>query len=265
MKFLKLLFLVIQTHCVCAQYYDEIRGAKNASLGYVHNAEGSFSSYNHPALSAFTDSNSVALDVQNRFGVKELSTISAGVSYKFNTINTALFINQFGSSLYKEQGIHLSAGRKLTDDFSIGLRISYFLSAIDQQTKGQHLSPMLSSCYQLNNWKFTFQYQFIKALQRETSNTSSDQNRINFGANYSTELFRFYGEVDLNGSQKPDLKIGAEFPFQGIVFLRVGTFQTFRGLSFGFGIKLKDLQFNAATSYQNQLGLSPQVSLAYAF
>lgn len=257
--------MLVQTQLVYAQYYDEIRGAKNAALGYINNSEGSFSTYNHPALATFTDSNSIALDIQNRFAVKELSTLSAGISYKFNTINTAFFIDQFGSNLYKEQGLHFSAGKKLSTDFSVGIRLSYFVSSIEQQKREQKLSPLLSSSYQLNNWLFSFQYQFIKVVQTETNYKRSEQNRINLGVNYYTRLFNFYGEVDLNGNHRPDLKIGTEFSLQDNFFLRVGTYQTFRGLCFGLGFKLSQFQIDIATSYQNQLGLSPQLSLAYAF
>jgi len=85
-----------------------------------------WSTFNNPAMLGYLDKPELALQVENRFLLKELSTKSIQFALPTALLNTGLSFSHFGYSLYHEMLLGIGFARNFSDKFAMGVQFNYY-------------------------------------------------------------------------------------------------------------------------------------------
>jgi len=272
MQFIKtitvLLLSLLFTSLTYANNFNRVSGARAGALGNnTATLVDVFSVNNNQAGIGFLKDFSFGVSAKNRFIFKELNEINASAIFPTKTGVFGLNVNYYGNKLYSEKKIGAAFGKSFGEKFSVGLQFDYLNISI-QEYGNKHF--------------FTFevglQYYIIKQLLigahinnplRLTVDEETDEKLptvMNFGFKYmpSNKLLILF-EVEKDIDFKPVFKFGLEYNVVEKFSLRGGfNANPFTG-SFGFGVNLKNIEIDAAIIFHPVLGISPQISLTYAF
>jgi hypothetical protein len=85
-----------------------------------------WSAFSNPAMLGYIDNSELAILVENRYLLPELSTKCLQVGIVTNAVNAGLSFSHFGYSLYHEMLVGLGFGRNFGDKFSMGVQFDYY-------------------------------------------------------------------------------------------------------------------------------------------
>ncbi len=94
--------------------------AHTAGIGHILSVSGEAA---NPAMLAFCGRGEAEMSYIDRFGLRELSTLSASTAYAFRPFTAAVHYSYYGMRAYHEQRISLSAARRLHRHWALGLRV----------------------------------------------------------------------------------------------------------------------------------------------
>ena len=78
----------------------------------------------------------------------------------------------------------------------------------------------------------------------------------------SKDIFCLF-EIEKVTAQNANIKAGLEYKILEKTYVRMGFMSDPVTFTFGFGLKIKKLKFDMASSYHQVLGFSPKVSMIY--
>ena len=266
--------ILIIFFCIIVQFSTLIAGNENNPIGgrsaALGNASVTFSDFwsihNNQAGLAYFDNITAGFYYENRFGLSELSLKSGAFVLPTKSGVCGLSMNYFGYSQYNENKIGLAYAKSFGKKFSVGIQFDYLSTHIAENYGSKSL--------------VTFEIGMIAKLTENLSIGTHFYNPISVKLNdYNDERVPYVGKLGLayNFSDKvllsveteketdidPILKAGIEYRLIKEIYVRTGiTTKPFVN-TFGFGIKLKKLQFDFSSSLHPVLGYSPQISFIY--
>ena len=268
----KLLFIIIflaLTHAVFAQQISRNgAGARAAAMGgTITTLSDSWSAANNAAGLAEIRQASAHLAYENRFGMQEFSTLSAGSVIPISDGALGINVSQFGGSLYSEGTVSASYAHQI-GGVNLGIRAN--LLQYRFETLGSKQAVTLDFGVQNQLSEHLFLGAVVTNVFRTKLYDYEDERTptiIRLGLAYRPdEKLTINIEADKDIDQDPKLRAGLEYRAAEVLYFRTGivTGEGFNG-SFGLGIEHLSGQLDYALTTHSILGLVHQVSLTYRF
>lgn len=228
-----------------------------------------WSVYNNPGAFAKLNKTSIGLAAENRFLLKELS--SQSLAFGFHTEksgNFGLHFQQYGYNLYREMNGGFTYGMKLFDNFSAGVSLNYHgIFLAENYGSKSTVSAGVGLLYSATkNLKIGMRVQNISRTRLAEFN--DERLPTNFGLGFLYQISKkawWSVEAEKDLIHPINIKSGMEIQAHEILAVRIGVNSYPFMTSFGFGLKLKNFNFDAAAQWHTALGLSPSFGLHYSF
>jgi len=126
-KIISLLTLVILCRSLHSQLSTVIPSSTSIASTSVSDTRNR-AAFNNPAMIGYADKPELALMIENRFLLTQLSTKSIQFTLPSDLINSGISLSYFGYSLYHDILIGLGFARNFSDKFAMGVQFNYFTS-----------------------------------------------------------------------------------------------------------------------------------------
>ena len=259
-----LFLLFLHTAASGVNRYGIVAGAGEAGMGYACvMKEGFWSSFNNQALLAFNNSFGFGINYENRFGIVELGTRTAGLLIPAGKASVGAAYSHFGYSDFKRDVAGLSCGLKLSEIIAAGVQIDYF----SERTSGEY-----------NNYQsITFETGFIvspsdnimigvhllnpvpNSLRKDSQPLSI---RIGAGINLSKILFAG-AEAEMSTGSYLILRTGFEYGVVKNLMLRAGFSTQNNSFCFGTGYQIGIVKIDLGFATHEMLGVTSSISLIF--
>ncbi|HQJ20444.1 MAG TPA: hypothetical protein PLQ61_04535 [Bacteroidales bacterium] len=244
--------------------YRQPPGAGEAGMAYAcvmrHGLWSSF--YNQAGLPLFGNY-AVAFSFENRFGLKELSTRSAGFIIPAGKSAVGAFYSYFGCLDYKRETIGVASGIKLSETVSSGVQIDY----LSERTTGDYEDSRMITCeaglmFDLTGSVKAGIHVFNPVPNSLRNFPLASSIRAGAGVTVSPQLFAA-AEVEMITGRKLNLKSGFEYEASKKLIIRGGYSTGEPSFSFGFGCKVKPGILDIAVATHPKLGIISTISIAF--
>ena len=225
----------------------------------------------NPALLAIQTTSELNINYYNRYSIKELGTISGGVSFLNNVLPVGLHIASFGYDAYRESMFRFSTGKQLNTRLSLGISVQYGLLQSELfETTTSRLSTDIGVAYRVvDNWLITasvinFPSISINSEEVDNERIASWMTEIGFNWHVINNLFITSG-VMRNSDTPLGMAIGMEYyPFDDF-YLRAGLKSSPFRPSLGIGYGFSRMTVDVVMLYHPILGVSTGLGLSYSF
>lgn len=225
----------------------------------------------NPSLIALSTHKSVYIQYFNLYGLKELNTIGGGVQYPNAFLPLAVNISSFGYDEYRENRVRISVGKRLNEQWSLGISIQYnWLQTVLTEKAVSVVAADLGIGYRLV--ENVFIGMLIKDLPsvkiRHSSFDYKDNKdflaQIGFQWHVVNSLL-IVGSAGGSDERKIFGSAGIEYTAWKAFHLRAGI-QTDPLLpSFGIGYVFRRFSLDIAGIYHRVLGVHTGIGLSYSF
>jgi len=239
-------------------------GAAEAGTGYVCITKtGFWSSFHNQASLPYYNSFSAAINYENRFGIKELSTRSAGLIFPTGKAALAAVFTHFGYSDFYRDIAGLACGLQLSDNLSAGIQIDYF----SERVSGEYGNTRLLSCEAgllfapSENTRIGIHvFNPIPNSIRKTFLPSTL--RIGAGTNLNKSLFAGI-EAEMSTGNQLIVRTGFEYEAVRKIWLRGGFSSENNSFSFGLGYNMKIVRIDISFVTHEKLGVTSSLSMIF--
>lgn len=245
----------------------QINGARNYALGNTFLTQNDIlsASTNIAKLSSI-NAISVGLSSKNNFTIKELQQSLLSIGIPLLNGYTAISINDYGFSLYRETQFSIAYAFPLSPSFSLGLKIVYqHLFIAEKKGNKGTVYPNLGMNYKINNKLELSALLTNLTLSKVTENSVETWPvSANIGAKYTlNKKLRMFLESTVSLEQNINIRYGIEYDINPILSLRTGINNTAAIFSMGIGLTLNKFSIDIASSYQSFIGFSPSISIRF--
>jgi hypothetical protein len=224
---------------------------------------GFWSSFNNQASLAFNNSLLIGFNYENRFGIMELGTRTAGILIPAGKASLGAAYSHFGYTDFKRDMAGLACGLKITDKISAGVQIDYY----SERTSGEYS----------NNKFISFETGVIfspadnirvgvhlfNPVPNSLRKTGLPMTiRVGAGTDLNKALFAG-AEVEMSSGKKLIIRSGFEYIMAKSLSLRAGYCTNNNSFSFGTGYILKMVQLDLGFSTHDRLGVTSSVSMIF--
>ena len=239
-------------------------GAGEAGMGYACVIkEGFWSSFHNQALLAFNNCYEFGFNYENRFGIAELGTRSAGVLIPAGKASVGAAYSHFGYTDFKRDMAGLACGLKLSEKIAAGIQIDYF----SERTSGEYN----------NNQCITFETGLIASpsdnikigfhLFNPIPNSLRKNNKpvsLRIGAGINLNKMLFAGaEAEMSSGSNLILRTGFEYMAVKNLRLRAGFSTKNNSFSFGTGYQIGTVKIDLGFATHELLGVTSSASLIF--
>ena len=245
-------------------------GARSAALGHASvTLRDVWSLHNNQAGLGFLKKVAAGAYYENRFNLSEMSLRGAVFAVPTKAGTFGLNVQQFGFSAYNETKYGLAYARKFGDNFSAGIQLNYMTVRVQAEEYGNRNLISAELGFQANiTEKLKVGAHVFNPTTTELDDYDNERlptiMRVGLQYDFSEKVMAF-AEVEKDVDRPAHVKLAVEYQVIDLIHLRAGiSTNPFRN-SFGFGLNLKGLSLDIASTYHEILGYTPQVGLSYQF
>lgn len=239
-------------------------GAAEAGAGYACVMRNSFwSSFHNQANLAYSGDLSAGFNYENRFGLKELGTRTAGIIFPSGKASLGGIYSYFGYPDFRRHSAGLACGLKLSGKIAAGAQIDYF----SEKTFGEYS----------NNEAITFEGGLLLVpdenirigihLFNPVPNSlrkSFLPSRVRVGAGMTPGAGIFAGaEAEMSTLGKLIIRTGFEYETMKKLWIRGGFSTENTSFSFGVGYLVNFVRMDIAFQTHEKLGVTSSASLIF--
>ncbi len=224
----------------------------------------------HNNQAALADFKSIAVGAgfENRFLVKELSQKTAAFVFPAKTGVFGVTTSYFGYSLYNETKIGLSYSKRLGNWLSAGVQLDYLSVHLGENYGKKGTFTFEAGILAFLSKDITFGFHVFNPVMAKLSDYDNERIpaivRAGLSYSFSGKVIATM-EIEKNSIEKQQFKAGLEYRVIRTAYLRAGMSTNPTLGSFGFGLDLKNITIDVASSVHQVLGFSPQFSVIYHF
>lgn len=259
-----LYFIFLQLTASGGTPYGILSGAGEAGMGYsCVMKEGFWSSFHNQALLAFNTSFKFGINYENRFGIKELGTRTAGIIIPAGKASVAAGYSHFGYTDFKRDAGVIAGGLKLTEKIAAGVQIDYF----SERSSGEYN----------NNQFITFETGLIASpsdnlnigvhLSNPVPNSLRKDTQpvtLTVGAGMDLNKILFAGvEAEMSTGGNLILRTGFEYEAVKNLWLRAGFITKNNSFCFGTGYQTGILLIDLGFTTHERLGVTSSASIIF--
>ena len=253
-------------HQAVAQEMMQSQGGRAAALGGAFAAlQDDYAPLNNHAALAFDSTYGIAVSATRRFWLSELTENSLALSIPVGNGAFGVATSYNGFSDYNRMLIGAGYGLKLTEKIGLGVQLDYLSQTISEYGTENAFTFEAGIQAQLLStlWMGAHVFNPVKTKSGFYDNQYYT-NELTWGLVYqpSPSVLIAADVVNRNYNQF-GFKVGVEYlPVQAVA-LRAGVNNS--DITFGLGLRWKQLQLDIASGYHRYLGISPTGSVVYAF
>jgi hypothetical protein len=239
-------------------------GAGEAGMGNVCIMRNSFwSSFQNQASLAEYKSFSSGISYENRFGLTELGTSSAGFIIPAGKATMGAVYSHFGYSDFKRELAGIACGMKLTDKLSAGVQADYY----SEKTFGEYENIQFITCEAglllkpSDNVSIGVHlFNPVPGSLRKTFVPSAL--RVGAGTDLSSSLFVGV-EAEMSTGSDLIIRTGLDFEAAKNLWIRGGFSSDNNSFSFGLGYLTKIVMIDLGFRTHQKLGITSSASLIF--
>ena len=269
-------FRILLTSFICsimgyahAGSFDDAVGARATALGNnASNLTDVFSVHNNQAGIGFLKKFTFGVAAKNKFLIKELTVADAAGVFPTKTGVFGLGIHHSGTSLFSERKIGIAFAKSFADRFSFGLQFDYLGISISEYGSKNLFTFEVGLQYFIMPEKLLIGAHVNNPLRINIEDETNEKlpTVMRFGLNYMpSKKVSLLAELEKDIDFDPVYKFGLEYLPVDKFALRAGFNANPFQASFGVGVILKNLTIDVASNYHPEVGVSPNLSLTYAF
>lgn len=266
MRLIPFLFLIFIFDEAVAQQNSFFRiGARSAGMAYMQaGLKDIHSAFHNPAGLSYLSATEFNINYEYRFGLEDLSTLSAAGAFPLNFGTGALSLSRFGTELFNTQRASLSFSNQF-GLASLGVRLNF--DQIRIQDFGQSMVASVDFGGMAPLTQELHFGAFIRNLSQSSFNGLQEEyvpTILALGMVYQpiSEVL-LSTEIEKDLGLPSNLKVGLEYLLKELVYLRVGYQSRPSGPHFGFGFVQQNWQLDYALHRHSALGYVHQVSMCY--
>jgi hypothetical protein len=257
-----LYFVVLLTGISQSAYpYGETNDvdARMLALGNIKSLSRGLS---NPACLAFREQKELGASVYNRFGMKELNTMSIYTLLPNRAIDAGVLLSTYGYEDYRLLQGRVNLAKKLSSSFSIGTNLTCVNenSILEPESKN-YFSADAGLYYRINE---SFEAAFITENLLHTSNPLPVICSLGISCRLLPDCFVLI-ETDYDFSKSLAVKTGIEYEIDGQFSVRAGFKTRPKTPSLGFAYTGIQWKTEVAFLLHPVLGLSSAIGMAYFF
>ncbi len=238
----------------------------NASTAYTK----SWSAFYNPAVLSEVKKNTVSLGYQNRFQMKELSSMQAAGSIVTKPVDIGVAVSRFGYSQYNEIQAGAAASRKFSKYFYMGVGLNYYsvYFSADEGSKGTVIADVGLLSEVLENFFIGFHATNVAQTSISIGNTEKRIPSVfSLGAEYKFgESVRMLGQLDKEVDNDIIWRAGFEYQVIKELSLRLGGYGSGSFVpSFGATVDIKNIKLDVDFEHHPSLGFNSIIGLGYTF
>ncbi len=251
-------------------FENQYAGARPLALSGAYVAFNDIwsSFYNQAGIAGFREI-SAGVFYESRFRLKELSLMAGAVIIPAGAVNFGFNYLQFGTGTFKETKLGLVISKRLSKKLSAGLQLDYLAAVLPENQRAKGLA--------------TFEAGIIYRLSKELQLGAHLFNPVHRGMKTFNAflkmpaIFRIGGrhqlsnlvltcfEIEKGFGTAPVFKAGTEFLPAKNLAVRFGVSGKPFTYTAGFGYAFGNIKTDFAFNYHGVLGISPSVSIQFAF
>lgn len=245
-------------------HYRLKAGAGEAGLGYVCVMKNGFwSSFHNQATLAQNNSLSLGLNYENRFGLKELGTRTAGIRIPAGNASLGVVYSHFGYTDYRREMTGLACGLKLSDIISAGVQVDYYSEKTTGEYSDNHSVTCEAGLSILPSENVTVGIHIFNPIPNSLRKSYMPSTlRIGAATNLNSSLFTGI-EAEMSSGSKLIIRTGFEYEAMKRLWLRGGFTTNNNSFSFGLGYLTKIVQTDISFSTHEKLGITSSVSFIF--
>lgn len=250
-----------------AAYENNANGARSAGLGNASvTLSDVWSTGNNQAGLANIKNISAGIYYENSFLLKELSLKAATVSIPLKAGVFGISASTFGYKLYSENKYGIAFSKAFGSIFSAGVQMNYFNTKIAEGygSTGAALAEMGIQAKLTKN--LTLGSHLFNPAKTKLADYNNERiptiMRLGIDYKFSEKVF-VATEIQKDIINKPILKLGVEYNPRKEIYLRTGFSTNPATSTIGFGLLLKKLKFDFASSFDSVLGFTPHAGLTF--
>lgn len=239
-------------------------GAGEAGTGYVCITKtGFWSSFHNQATLPYYQSFSAAINYENRFGIMELGTRTAGVIFPKGKAALASILTHFGYYDFYRDMAGLACGLKLSDKLSAGIQIDYFSERVSGEYKNIQSLTFEAGLLFIPSENSRIGIHFFNPVPNSLRKTYLPSTlRIGAGTNLNKSIFAGI-EAEMSTNSQLIIRTGFEYEAAKKFWLRGGFSSENNSFSFGLGYLVKIVQLDIGFVTHEKLGVTSSLSLIF--
>lgn len=253
-------------------------GAKSAAMGTAGATLTDIASVQqNTAGFAAIKTVSGSLFYENKFLVPELKLSAFTLALPVKKLGTfGLCVNYFGFSLFNQKKTGLAFAKNLGDKFSAGVQINYLFTHIAENYGTKSAFTAEAGIQARLNQRLSIGVHLYNPTRTMLSDYNDERIPIvmKLGLAYSfSDKVTAVLESEKDFSYRPAFKFGIDYRVIKELSLRTGlrrlasidVMTNYSILCFGFGLNIKKLTLDVASTFHPALGFTPHISLSHDF
>lgn len=268
---MKLLIFLCFAVLVCFSAFPQTdpltqaHGARSQGMGNLKvNLPDSWSVFNNIGSLDRISNTQIAIAVDQRYGLQELSTLDLAFALKSKVGSFGIGVSRFGGKLFNQQLLGIGYSQKL-GIASFGLKADWFQTHFQDFGHSNSLIFSLGGVADLGP-KIQIGAYFSNLNRSKISTIYDDRHptMLSMGLSYfPISNLQLHLEIEKDILFKPTLKAGIEYGIQDWLYLRSGINTEPSNINFGLGVKPGKFKFDYALGQNNALGSTHHVSFGY--
>lgn len=246
-----------------------VAGARQVGMGLNSiSMVNAYSAYNNQAAGAYLERPTFGLYYAPVFvglGVSNIAGIIAVPVKKAGTFGIS--INYFGYSQFNEKKVGLSYAMKLAKFISIGVQLDYLNAKIGDGYGSKNFATFEFGILAKPIDELSIAFHVYNPLKIYVDKNTGEklQTLFRLGLTYeAVKKFFISAQIEKDLKNKLIFRGGAEYTLKDLISFRAGVATDPISGTFGLGVILKQgLNFDAAFSYQGNLGFQPHFGIVY--
>lgn len=266
------LTLVIWMTAVWGQLVRDYTGSPSAAMGGTSLlGQQVWAARNNPAMLPSLQKKEMAVDHGLLYANSGLSQTAFAFVIPGSRGNGAVYIAQNGYSGFRHLHSGLSFGKKLSDKLDMGIHLAYATFNFGDRQYGslQYLNSAIGAVIRLpRNIRMAVVVNNLHRPGISSEPVYRESMNLKAGIEYKPgKNTLMMAEVIQPNNARAIFRLGMEYRYHEQFCIRAGIADNadYGQVSFGFGLKHRQLQWNSAASWHPLLGLTPQTGLHYVF
>jgi len=224
---------------------------------------GFWSSFSSQSLLAYNNSFSAGVNYENRFGIPELGTCTAGMIFPAGKSSLGVIYSNFGYPEFKRNMGGISCGMPLSRNVSAGVQIDYFSEIVQgEYDKIRFITFEAGAAFSLSE-KATAVIHIFNPVPNSIRK-SLLPSTLTAGAEIDLSKTLFAGaEAEMSTGENIIIRTGFEYEAAKKFWIRGGFSTENSSFSFGLGYLLKSMKIDLGFSTHERLGVTSSVSLVF--
>jgi hypothetical protein len=259
-----LFFIFLSSTSSGGDPYRQSAGAGEAGMGYVCIMKSGFwSSFQNQATLALNSSYSFGINYENRFGIEELGTRSAGITIPAGKASLGAVYSHFGYTDFKRDMTGLACGIKLSNKIYAGVQIDYF----SERASGEYAHNQSVTCETgllvIPSENIRIGIHLFNPVPNSLRKTFLPTTlRVGAGTDLNSLLFAGI-EAEMSSGSNLIIKTGFEYEAAKKIWIRGGFSTNNNSFSFGLGYLFKIAKIDFSFVTHDKLGITSSVSLIF--